>query len=185
MPEFVIYINDNDSFMCSSADEVLGGLEDLPVCESCLYRTDLEYINKKFKLRRKAYDLSSTYDGYYIASLKFKELIEREKIKGVELHPLDNEPEYFALFVRNVVKFDTHKRGCKSENFCLKCGSYESFVGSSPTFIKEPLPNDLCRSDVVFGSGNEKSPLLLASQHFLDLVKREKLKGISFEQVRT
>ena len=185
MPEFVICINDNDSFMCSSADNVFEGLEGLAVCDACHYRTDFEYINEKFRLKRKTYYLSLTYDGYCIASRKFKELIEREKIKGIEFFSLKNEPEYFVMFVRNIVEFDTEKRECRREKLCSKCKNYESFVGATPAFLKEALPGALCRSDVLFGSGNEKSPLLFASQHILDVVMREKLKGIRFEQVRT
>ena len=185
MPEFVIEVNDNDSFMCSSADNVFEDMKDLSVCNSCHYRTDFEYINDEFKLKRKNYDLSTTYDGYYIGSLKFKELTEREQLKGIEFVTLKNEPEYFVLFVRNIVDFDTDKRECRSENLCEECKNYESFVGATPAFLKEPLPDTLCRCDVIFGSGNEKSPLLFANQVFHDLVKREKLKGIRFEQLRT
>ncbi len=110
MPEFSISINDNDSYMCSSTDNVFENMEGLSVCESCRYRTDFEYISDDFTLKRKTYDLSGTYDGYYIASMKFKELLEREEIAGIEFKPLKNEPEYFAMFVRNTVRFSTEKR---------------------------------------------------------------------------
>ena len=185
MPEFSISINDNDSYMCSSTDKVFENMEGLSVCESCQYRTDFSYINNEFTLKKKTYDLSGTYDGYYIASLKLKELIDREEITGVEFKPLKNEPGFFALFVRSIVKFDTEKRKSRSEKLCSSCENYESYVGATPAFLKESLSADLCRSDIMFGSGNAKHPLLLSSQHFVDIVKREKLKGIRFEPVRT
>ncbi|MEE2732128.1 MAG: hypothetical protein VYA55_15025 [Pseudomonadota bacterium] len=185
MPEFKIGINDNDSHMCSSTDRVFENMVGLIVCESCGYRKDFEYVNDDFILKRKTYDLSGTYDGYYIASLKLKELTEKEEFNGVDFIPLKNEPEYFAMFVRNIVKFDTEKRKSRSENLCSSCGNYESFIGAKPAFLIERLPSDICRSDVIFGSGNSKHPLLFASQKFVDVVKREKLKGFRFEPVRT
>ncbi len=137
MSEFSINISDNDSFMCLSTDCIFENMDDLNVCDSCHCRTDFEYINDEFELRRKTYDLSGTYDGYYIASLKFKEFIERGKIPGIEFTSLKNEPEYFAMFVRNIVKFDIEKRKSRKEKFCSKCENYESFVGATPAFLKE------------------------------------------------
>lgn len=185
MSDFSVSVNDNDSFMCSSTDRVLENMDGLAVCEECHYRTDFEFINANFEMKRKVYDLSSTFDGYYIASLKFKEFIGREKINGIDFKSLKHEPEFFVMFVRNIVKFDTEKRKSRSENLCSKCSNYESFVGATPAFIKGPIKNDLCRTNVMFGSGNEKSPLLIASERFVALSKREKLKGIYFEQTRT
>ena len=183
MTEFVLVVPDNNSHMCSTTDAVFEELDCLAVCDFCNYRTDFEYINPAFKLGRRVYDLSSTYDGYYIASLKFKELIEREGIEGAEFVALVNEPEYFVLSVKLIAKFDVGRRECKAENYCSHCDSYESFIGATPAYLKEALPNDICRSDVVFGSGNEKSPLLFISSGFADLLKREKLTGIRLEKV--
>ena len=185
MSDFSVSVNDNDSFMCSSEDEIFDNMDDLAVCEKCHYRTDFEFINSDFKLKLKTYDLSATYDGYYIASLKFKESLAREKISGIEFVPIKNEPKFFAMFVHCIVAFDTVKRQSHAENLCPTCGNFESFVGATPAFLKEPLSNELCRSDVTFGSGYGKSPLLLVSEKFIALTKREKLKGIYFEQTRT
>ena len=185
MAYYSINISDNNSFMCSSADRVFEGMKGLSVCEACGYRTDFEYINHAFELDRKSYDLSATYDGYYIASLKFKECIQREQIANVEFTVLKNEPNYFVVFVREKVAFDTVKRKSRSENYCELCGNHESFVGATPAFLKEPAKGDLCRTDVMFGSGNAKHPVLIASEAFKELVQREKLQGIQFERTRT
>jgi hypothetical protein len=185
MTVYSFSVNDNDSFMCSSTDKVFDNMKGLAVCEECHYRTDFEYVNDDFEIKRKSYDLSGTYDGYYIASLKFKEFLTREGINNIDFIALKNAPEFYVMFVRSEVIFDTEKRKSRSENFCETCGNFESFVGATPAFLKEPLNNDICRTDIMFGSGNEKHPLLIASEDFVTLVKREKLKGIRFESTRT
>ncbi len=185
MSEYSVSVNDNDSFMCSSTDRVFDNMNGLTVCNECQFRTNFEFINDTFEIKLKTYDLSGTYDGYYIASSKFKELIAREGINNIDFMPLKNESEFFAMFVRSVVVFDAEKRKSRSEKLCQECGNFESFVGATPAFLKEPLCNDLCRTDIMFGSGNAKHPLLVASEKFVTLTKREKLKGIKFKQVRT
>ncbi|PMN66659.1 hypothetical protein, partial [Enterovibrio norvegicus] len=185
MTEFYIDLNDNDSFMCSSDNTIYDNPVHLCVCESCGYRTDFEHVSDSFSLKRKNYDLSITYDGYYVASLKLKETVQRKSLKGIEFIQLKEEPDFFVMFVRNVVCFDMEKRNSRRINLCSNCGNYESIVGATPAFLIEKLPSDICRSDVMFGSGNGKHPLLFSSQYFADIVEKEKLKGIKFEPVRT
>ncbi|MCT7944159.1 hypothetical protein [Shewanella septentrionalis] len=185
MQSFSVSVNDNDSFMCSSSDRVFDDVIGVKVCPVCHYRTNFDFVNQNFTIKRKIYDLSATYDGYYIASLKFKETIDREGIAGITFVAISREPEYFAMFVSNMVSFDTEKRKSKAEKYCSACGNYESFVGATPAFLRESPSFDLSRTDVAFGSGNAKHPLLIASECFVSLVKREKLKGLYFEQTRT
>ncbi|ABK48626.1 conserved hypothetical protein [Shewanella sp. ANA-3] len=185
MQSFSVSVNDNDSFMCSSTDRVFDDVIGVKVCPGCHYRTNFEFVNQDFKIKRKTYDLSATYDGYYIASLKFKETLNREGITGINFVAISKEPEYFVMFVSNVVSFDTKKRKSRAEKFCSVCANYESYVGATPAFLKELPRFDLSRTDVAFGSGNAKHPLLIASESFVSLVKREKLKGLYFEPTRT
>ncbi|BFL83234.1 hypothetical protein LFREDSHE_16840 [Shewanella baltica] len=185
MPEFSISVNDNDSFMCSSDGRVFDGMKGLSICDKCHYRTDFEYVNDDFEVKRKIYDLSSTYDGYYIASLKFKEFILREGINGVDFVALKKEPMFFAMFVRSTVQFDAEKRNSRSENLCSSCGNFESFIGATPAYLKEALCNDICRTNIMFGSGNSKHPLLVVSEKLVNQLKREKIQGLNFEPTRT
>ena len=90
--------DDNDSFMCSSADEVLENMKGLSVCPVCKYRTDFFYINKNFKMSRRNKDFSSTYDGYDIVSRKFKEFCERRGYENIDFRGLKNEPDFFVVF---------------------------------------------------------------------------------------
>ncbi len=85
MQHYSVSVSDNDSHMCSSVDSVLDGVVGLEVCPECRYRTNFEFVNPDFELRRRTHDLSRTYDGYCIASLKFMEAITREGLIGIDV----------------------------------------------------------------------------------------------------
>ena len=176
---------DNDSFMCSSTDRIFENMEGLEVCPACGYRTNFSYINSEFRVKRRTNDISYTYDGYCIVSLKFKEACERELFQGLQFIHLPSDKEYFYLDPSCVVEFDTEKRKTRFENKCEVCGNFESVAGATPAFIKGELTADICRTNIMFGSGNAKHPLILASKKAKETFEREKLKGVTLEEVRT
>lgn len=185
MQHYSISVNDNDSYMCSSTNRVFDDIAGVDVCPSCHYRTNFEFVNPEFDLKRKTYDLSATYDGYYIVSLKLMETVKRVGLSGLEFVPISRQPDFYVMFLRNVVPFDTEKRNTRAEKYCESCGNFDSVVGATPAFLKEEPTAELSRTDISFGSGNSKHPLLIASENFVSLVKREKLKGFYFEPSRT
>ncbi|MCU7845078.1 MAG: hypothetical protein KZQ93_14710 [Candidatus Thiodiazotropha sp. (ex Monitilora ramsayi)] len=160
-------------------------MEDLEVCPKCGYRTDFDYINKKFRVKRRTNDISYTYDGYCVVSLKFKETCERAHLQGMQFNQLPSDKDYYVLKSTCVVKFDTERRKTRFESKCEFCGNHESIVGSTPAFIKSELNSDICRTDVMFGSGNEKHPMILVSEKAKEVLEREKLNGVLVEEVRT
>ena len=175
---------DNDSFMCSSADRVFDEIGDIDVCPKCGYRTDFNYIYEKFRVKRRGNDISFTYDGYCIVSLKFKEACDRAGFEGIEFLGLPGDKEYYHLVPGCVVEFDCEKRKTRFENKCDVCGNYESVVGATPAFIKGELASDVCRTDILFGSGNAKKPIILISENAKKVFDREKLVGIFAEEIR-
>ena len=177
---------DNDSFMCSSADEILENMENLSVCSQCGYRTNYFYINNNFKVSRRVYDLSSTYDGYTIVSRKFKEFCDRKGYKNIEFKELDKDPDFFALIALKVIEYDTDRNNPQYENYCEACSNYESVIGPSPIYLKgitEPLADGFYRTDILFASGNEKSPLIIIGPETKEAILKEGFKGIDFEKI--
>jgi hypothetical protein len=176
---------DNDSFMCSSTDRVFDYQPDLNLCPKCGYRTDFEYINSDFKVKRRTNDISYTYDGYCIVSLKFKEACVRYRFKSLLFVLLPGDNEYFHFIPSCVVEFDSEKRKTRFENKCQICGNYESITGATPAFIRSPLTAEICKSDLLFGSGNAKSPVLFVTEEAKINLERKKLKGLIFNKVRS
>ena len=183
---FLLIAADNDSHMCSSCDKVLRGMVGLPVCPGCGYRTDFEYLNSAFSIGRRTYDLSYTYDGYAIASLKFKEFCDRRGYHDVDFRPVQRDPTFFDLRPTRIVEFDASRRQTSFERLCSACGNYESVTGATPGFlvgVSEPLGDGFYRTDLSFGSGNDKSPAIVVGPETKLKLLTEKLKGLTFSEI--
>lgn len=173
---------DNDSNMTGSCDKLFPELTTIPKCEKCGYRTDYQYTNIEFKLRRKTMDFSSTYDGITIVSLKFKEFCNRYGYKNLEFIPLPKTPNFFQfIIIDNVLKYSASNK----ENFCDKCGQFESVVGPSIILeeLEEPLADGFYQSDLWFASGNEKSPKMIISPLTKEKLALEKFKTICLNKI--
>jgi hypothetical protein len=173
---------DNDSYMTGSCDKLFPELMTIPKCDKCSYRTDYRYTNKDFKLKRKTLDFSSTYDGITIVSLKFKEFCSRYSYKNIDFIPLPKSPNFFQLnIIDNILKYTARLK----ENFCDKCGQFESIIGASMEFenFVEPLADGFYQSDLWFASGNEKSPILIISPITKEKLLIEKFKNICLTKI--
>lgn len=173
---------DNDSHMSGSCDKLFTELKDIPQCAVCGYRTDYRYTNIDFKIRRKTFDISSTYDGVTIVSLKFKEFCTRYGYDNLEFVSLPKSPNFFQFYIKgNILPFNA---GTK-ENLCQTCGQYESIVAPVMILdcIKEPLQDGFYQSDLWFGSRNEKSPIMIISPVTKEKMNREGFKNICFNKI--
>lgn len=167
---------DNNSHMTGSCDKLFSELTDIPKCNVCGYRTDYRYHNPNFKLRRKAYDYSSTYDGITIVSNAFKEFCEENKYDNLEFIALPKALGFFQFNVNgNLIEYTAHRK----ENLCTTCGFYESVVGPTINLekINNPLKDGFYQSDLWFASGNEKSPIFLIAADTFKKLKEKKFKG--------
>ena len=178
---FHVSAPDNDSHMCGSDDALLPDVQNVPICSACGYKTSPFFINPEFRVRRRSYDLSFTFDGYAIASLKFREAVARSGLTGAGFEELPNDEEFVVFIPRAIVGFDAKRRNTRFEVLCSTCGLHSTVAGATPVFLKGTPPADLCRSDILFGSGNSRWPLVIASENAKDLIQRERLRGVEFE----
>jgi hypothetical protein len=68
--------------MCGSDDRLLPEVQNVPVCATCGFKTSPFFVNPSFIVRRRTFDISFTYDGYAICSLKFREAVVRAGLIG-------------------------------------------------------------------------------------------------------
>jgi len=175
---------DNDSHMCGSDDRLLKGITGVPVCPSCHFKTDPYFINSAFRVKRALYDLSSTYDGYVIASLKFREACRRLHIEGADFLTLPADRRFFVVKPTSVVAFDVEARRVKFTKYCETCGLYGATAGATPAFLRAESTTGLSRADIFFGSGNSRGPLLIASRDAKEALSKERLAGLRFLECR-
>lgn len=173
---------DNDSNMCGSADRLFDDVADIPVCPVCGYKTDIYFVNPSFRVKRRVYDLSSTYDCYNIASLKFKEACQRLGLSGVEFLSLPSDSEFLVIKPTSTTPFDSESRKTKFESLCAACGFFKEVAGATPAFLLSQPEKDFSGTDIIFGSGNARGRLLIASDRTKKLLTREKLTGLYFKE---
>ncbi len=154
-------------------------------CESC--GELLDKWNESLDglvVRKRSYDLSSTYDGIKTISERFKAFYDSAGLSGLVFHQLPNDPEFFAIRPERAVEYDAETRGTRFIKRCPQCGCYESVVGATPVYLKAGQgiePNEFVRTDLEFGSEDEKSPLLLCGESAAAALQASKLKGLDLE----
>lgn len=151
--------------MCGSADRLFEEVAGIPICSVCGYKTNLYFVNPSFRVKRRIYDLSSTYDGYHVASLKFKETCQRLQLRGFEFLTLPSDAEFFVIKPTSLTSFDAETRKTRVEFFCIACGFHKAVAGATPAFLLKEPESDLSATDVVFGSGNCRSQMLIATEN--------------------
>jgi hypothetical protein len=125
MQGYRLSVPDNDSYM-------LRGATPHPACKLCGLVTNHKWIDPSFRLVRRQFDASYTYDGYLIVSDRFREIA---RTAGAQCVGLPAEPTFFGLLADEVVAFDTARRGTRFENRCERCGRYRAVAGATPVFL--------------------------------------------------
>ncbi|HSC81825.1 MAG TPA: hypothetical protein VLC08_15810 [Chitinolyticbacter sp.] len=153
---------------------------EVPMCGACGIKTNAYIINPKFRLKQRSFDLSYTYDGYCIASMKLKEMFARHKVSGVEFLSIGSDPTCFVLKPTAIVLFDAARRESIFEGMCQACGQYEGIYGATPAFLLQAPKTDIAGTDIMFGSGNARSPIVIATDRVKWLCKQERITAITF-----
>jgi hypothetical protein len=174
-----VFGEDNDSYMYHDAPGVKR-------CPGCGYHLDPTFVDPGFRLVRRGFDLSYTYDGCCIASERVKTFCERQGYPGMTFLPLPSTPGFFRLIVDRVVEFDAVRRETRFGSNCPVCGRPESVAGLTPVFLREGtvLNEGFYRTDLEFGTGDERSPCLLVAPSTFMRVARERWRGAYFKEIR-
>ena len=125
------------------------------------------------------YDVSYSYDGVLVMSARAREVIVAAGMSGMEFRPL--QAGLFSARPSVVVAFDAAARETRFEKPCPVCGTYEEVAGATPVFLKPGAvvpDNGFARTDLEFGSGDEKMPLVLCGDQAAQVLKSKRLKGL-------
>ena len=177
----VLYGHDSDSYAFRDRN-------DLPRCSNCgsllqKWEQDLSGL----KLRKRNLDVSYTYDGVLVVSKRFRDFIDGKGFVGGEFQQLPNDSDYCSLMCDARVAFDYEKRQTRFEDRCDECGCYDSVAGATPAFLKNPEKiacNSLSRTDLEFGRGDEKHPLIVCGAEVVRAISSQNFRGIDFAEIR-
>lgn len=173
---FSLSAPDNESYM-------LNGPTPHASCGTCGMPLDREWIDPRFKLVRRDLDISYTYDGYIIASEKFKTATSG---RGARFVDLPSVPDFYSVRVDMSVRFDAVRRKTKLEDWCPECKRFRSVTGALPVFLLpgEVIPPErLARTDLEFGYGNEQHPIVLVGSTLAIELKAASLAGLALRPV--
>ncbi|HEX5745174.1 MAG TPA: hypothetical protein VFZ09_02960 [Archangium sp.] len=179
MPLFTMCGHDNDLSFFKDRNDVKR-------CSSCgllvaKWKENLSVVSVPRRLR---YDVSSSYDGVVVVSQRFRDVYERTGLTGLEFTPLTGG--YFALRATHTVVFDSARRGTRFVKKCDACGQYESVAGAAPAFLVDgEAIGELAfaRTDLEFGSGDERAPVFVCGARAAEALRGAKLKGMDLEKV--
>jgi hypothetical protein len=166
---------DNDSYFFRDRQDV----KRCSVCSALLdkWKEDLSAVPIK---RAPKYDVSYSYDGVYVVNNRFRACVEENAITGLVFTPL--QAGLFSIRPKVSVPFDAARRGTRFLKQCQVCGQYESVVGATPVFLaaKAVIPErGFVRTDLEFGSFDEKHPVVLCGAEAAEVLRGANLKGLT------
>lgn len=154
-------------------------------CQECGLRIEIEKkINPNFKLKKRL-DFSYTYDDYLIVSEKVRQILLTTKIEGLLFEKLPKSNGFYAFSTQHILEFDMERRKTKKLNPCSNCGQYYEIIGSSPVCLKasKPIEYGIYRTDVSFGTGNNKSPNIIIGKKTYHSLNQHFITGLHAEKV--
>lgn len=134
-----------------------------------------------FVIKKRRLDISITYDGMLIASQRFKSFYDANDLSGLVFRQLPGDRDFSAIHAVKVVEFDAERRKPRFITPCPRCGRFESVVSATPVFLKagsEVEGTEFVRTDLEFGSGDQKHPILICGQVAADSLSDAKLNGL-------
>lgn len=156
-------------------------------CEACGELLDKWHESLSgLVVKKRNLDIGCTYDGVAVVSERFKTAYESAGLSGLMFRQLPDDSEFFAIEPERVVQFDAERRKTRFVNQCPQCGRYESVVGATPVYLKSGsaiASFEFVRTDLEFGSDDEKSPLILCGQGAAEVLEAAKLKGLEIERI--
>ena len=152
-------------------------------CSACGELLDKWASPLRFSCRKKRLDIGVTFDGIVSVSETFKSIYEAEGLSGLTFRPVEGS-DLYSIVAGSVVRFDSTLAKTRFGKQCGECGSFDCVAGADPVALAdETLVPDagIVRTDVEFGSYDEKSPVLVCGDRFASVVSG--LKGLGLLKI--
>lgn len=181
MKYFELQFYDNDSYLLEVSKVDRYKYITCPTCKMILNKRSLiEKHLPTYKIKRKKYHLSSSYDGFNVVSQEFKNLYDILDWQGLVFYPIPKSKGFYLIECFQQVVINETKRPIEFESKCNECGLYMGVYGSVPPYldvdvIQKLKSNTFYRSNLEFGYDFEQAYSLFASQEITDKLIEYKL----------
>ena len=181
MKYFETQFYDNDSYLLevSKVDR-----HKYVTCNTCNLilnkRTLIESHLPKYKIKRKKYHLSGSYDGFNVVSQSFKELYESSNWQGFVFYDIPKSKGFYLVECTEIVILNETERPIEFDDKCDECSQYMGVYGSFPPYINEieiqkMKPNTFYRSNLEFATDFGKCYSIFASEEITNSLIENKL----------
>ena len=175
MKYFELQFYDNDSYLLDVSKVNRHKYITCPSCRMILNKRSLvEEHLPTYKIKRKKYHLSVSYDGFKVVSQEFKDLYEISSWQGLVFYPVPKSKGFYLIECSQQVVLNEAKRPIEFESKCNECGLYMGGYGSVPPYIDADVfqklkPNTFYRSNLEFGYDFEQDYSLFARTFNIEL----------------
>jgi hypothetical protein len=158
-------------------------------CTTCGSKLSRDIRNEKFYLKKKSYDVSVTFDGFLIGSQKFVSLLSEIDSHGFSTCQIPPDPRYpmsyFKIEFTKIIRIDRHQAAPQFGPVCEQCCQHKYIVGAREYFLEGSpcLARGILRTDLEFGDGFEKSPVIIVGIESARVLLGAKLKGMTLDPV--
>jgi len=177
MKYFFFQIYHNDSYLLEVDKVDRYKYVTCDICNMILNKRSLIEAHLPFyRIKRKKYHLSGSYDGFNVVSQKFKDLYDTYKWNGLVFYPIPKNKDFHLIECTEIVVINKTKRPIEFECKCSKCNQYIGIYGSLPPYInfseiRKMKTNTFYRSDLEFGYDFEQRYSLFASEEITNVLK--------------
>lgn len=154
-------------------------------CKKCGCCINDAYLPEELEIKNKV-DISHTYDGRPIASLRFKEYIESLDF-NVDFQLINSKHKFYLMIPKEILDFEADKK----LNYCKNCHQYVDQAMPNPVFYAKTgqvLQEGIFSTSTSFGSGKEKSPIIIlgiqTAKIIDDAIKTYKFSGADIIPIR-
>ena len=181
MKYYILGIYDNDSYLLEVSKVDRHKYKTCNTCKLILNkRTLIESHLPKYRIKKKKYHLSGSYDGFNVVSQEFKNLYEKLNWQGLVFCTIPKNAGFYLIECSEIVQINEKSSSVLFENKCVECNQYMG------TYIKGKLsinsnefqnmkPNTFYRSNLEFGNDFEKGYSLFASEEITNVLIENKL----------
>jgi len=151
-------------------------------CDSILNTND-KAVN--FNPKILGFDISYSNDGVLVFSERFVSTCEKEGFLNISFESINDDLKLSIAKISSIVTFDVEKRETRFENKCSKCDNFKSVIGATPIFISDSIDEKELSfhiTDVKFGDGRAKHPLIVVNEVTKKKLSSFKLKGLRFKK---
>jgi hypothetical protein len=181
MKYFKIQFYDNDSYLLEVSKVDRHKYKTCNTCKLILNkRTLIESHLPKYRIKKKKYHLSGSYDGFNVVSQEFKNLYEKLNWQGLVFYTIPKSVGFYLIECSKIININETKRPVEFHSKCDDCNLYMGVYGSVPPYvnvseIEKMKPNTFYRSNLEFGNDFEKGYSLFASEEIANVLIENKL----------